>query len=598
MLVEVRVGNFQSFVTAQLIRFEPTVTFLVGRNDVGKSALLRALLVFSAQQAPGRSGFSLRLVETLPSKSVLVAIPIANEQDLVNGPTIEGIRSLLSATEFVKVERDYVTGIAPDQPVTAGDMHLMRMSISGIEEATWSRGPDNAFRWAGDPTLGDKEPLSKAGGYVEAALRTPFVPRYLAPKRAAATGDAGKTSLMYADTLAADGSNLTNVWAMATLNRREVVEEVEAFMRGAFPSVARIDAFSSATSVGSASTWTELHVIYRDGRRVPLKQCGTGIEQMLILATGVVTAEHSEVFLIDEPHGYLHSDAERKLMEFIDQHPRHQYVIATHSPTLLRAKPINHGRLFRFEEGETRVSNVGGREAILSALDLTPIDLWLDRGIVWVEGPTEEAVLGVVKGSVDDLRGAAFAIKALPDASRFASSGARTAASAFEALHKVSDAVTPLPVISSFVLDPDERKEAAMDEIKRLAEGRTFFLPFREIENAFLDADLIHAALTERAAQLAQPAPGLNAVKIALKRILNQPDDQRLYRERPAEGKPSRQHVVGSEVLGRLYWDFITAAYDKVSDGKRLAELATRDHGPLLQPLIDVLRAATSSALP
>src|SRR5258707_13237663 len=105
MLLETRVGNFQSFITPQLIRFEPTVTFLVGRNDVGKSELFRALMVFADQQSPGRAGFQLSLNEDLPSEQLLAGIPIADERDLINGPTIERIRHLLSAAPFVTVER-------------------------------------------------------------------------------------------------------------------------------------------------------------------------------------------------------------------------------------------------------------------------------------------------------------------------------------------------------------------------------------------------------------------------------------------------------------------------------------------------------------
>jgi hypothetical protein len=121
-----------------------------------------------------------------------------------------------------------------------------------------------------------------------------------------------------------------------------------------------------------------------------------------------------------------------------------------------------------------------------------------------------------------------------------------------------------------------------MDELKRLASGNTFFLPFREIENAFLDASLIHVALSERAAQLEHATPELVAVEAALKREIDNVSDEHLYRERPAGGKPSTDAIVGSELLERLYWGFVKAKYDKESDGKRLAEIAMRDHPALL----------------
>jgi hypothetical protein len=194
--------------------------------------------------------------------------------------------------------------------------------------------------------------------------------------------------------------------------------------------------------------------------------------------------------------------------------------------------------------------------------------------------------------SADDLRAVPFAIKALPDASRFSATSARTASSAFESLRIVSDAVTPLPVTSSFLLDRDERKTAAMDELKRLASGHTFFLPFREIENAFLQADLIHAALAERAAQLELVAPDLADVQAALGREVNNVNDPQLYRKTPPGANPNTKFVVGSEVLDRLYWQFLKARYDKVADGKRLAELAIELNPEQLHALGDALRSA------
>jgi AAA domain, putative AbiEii toxin, Type IV TA system/AAA ATPase domain len=590
-LLEATVRNFQSVVEPQTIRFEPNITFFVGRNDVGKSAFLRAMLVFVEQQAPGRSGFSFRLQRIFRSEDLLRWVNLPPEGD-TNRPMMVKLRETLSGGQSVTVAEEFHNTTDEDDGASVNTMKLRHLTLEPAD-ASWRINPNDVPEWDGH-ALPEGDPLKVAGGHLRNVLmRFPFKPTYLAPKRAAASSFQGKTHLSYADELAPDGSNLTVVWANLTLNKRPIVEEAETFLRRAFPNITRINAHSSPISAGSTPQ-AELEVDYDDGRSVPLRDCGTGIEQLLILATGVLTAASPTVFLIDEPHGYLHAEAERRLVEFIDAHPRHQYIVATHSPTLLRSKPINHGRLFRFQNGETRVANVEGRDDILSALDLTPIDLWMDRGIVWVEGPTEEAVLTVATASASDLKSAAFAIKALPDASRFASAGARTAASAFEALQKVAEAVTPLPVGSSFIFDRDERNEAAMEELKRLANRHTYFLPYREIENAFLRADLLHAALVERAAQLQLEAPAVSDVEAALNQELAKVGDERLYRQRPADGHPDSTRVVGSEVLERLYWEFLKARYDKVSDGKRLAEVAAARAPEALEPLTKVLREATA----
>jgi len=127
---------------------------------------------------------------------------------------------------------------------------------------------------------------------------------------------------------------------------------------------------------------------------------------------------------------------------------------------------------------------------------------------------------------------------------------------------------------------------------------RDSFLSFREIENAFLQADLILSALAERAAQLNLSTPNVSDVQAALEREVNNVGDPQLYRETPKDGQPNPQHIVASEVLDRLYWKFLQARYDKVADGKRLAELANEHFPVQLHPLRNALRSAAGVQSP
>jgi predicted ATPase len=113
------------------------------------------------------------------------------------------------------------------------------------------------------------------------------------------------------------------------------------FMVEAFPE---IQALTVMPGAGSQTGMLALN--YEDiDDPVPLEQCGTGVAQMLALATGILTAPGPRVFLIDEPQAYLHPHAERSLLRLLSQHPEHQYVIATHSNFLLSARPLSSARL-------------------------------------------------------------------------------------------------------------------------------------------------------------------------------------------------------------------------------------------------------------
>src|SRR5260370_3735118 len=97
--------------------------------------------------------------------------------------------------------------------------------------------------------------------------------------------------------LAPDGSNLTTVIATLYNNYRETTfRELEAFICSAFPEIGRID----VTMVGTPPTAT-VQIVYGEGEglKVPLQFCGTGIEQLLMLATAVLTSQQDPVFLID-----------------------------------------------------------------------------------------------------------------------------------------------------------------------------------------------------------------------------------------------------------------------------------------------------------
>ena len=48
-------------------------------------------------------------------------------------------------------------------------------------------------------------------------------------------------------------------------------------------------------------------------------------------------ADFPQVILIDEPQSFLHPGAVRKLIEILRQHPQHQFIITTHSPTAVTA---------------------------------------------------------------------------------------------------------------------------------------------------------------------------------------------------------------------------------------------------------------------
>jgi len=140
--------------------------------------------------------------------------------------------------------------------------------------------------------------------------------------------------------------------------------------------------------------------------------------------------------LIDEPHAFLHPQAEHDLLTLLEEHPEHQYVIATHSNFLLNSRPLSHARLLRIEGGATRVLDAT-RDELLSELGITAADLWLAERILWVEGSSEVSVFEQLLEELPPGQRAGVRIKRMPIASSiFAPEGAARGNSRFGSLRR------------------------------------------------------------------------------------------------------------------------------------------------------------------
>jgi predicted ATP-dependent endonuclease of OLD family len=136
-----------------------------------------------------------------------------------------------------------------------------------------------------------------------------------------------------------------------------------------------------------------VRITYRDrfaARNTPLEQSGTGVAQALHLVSLILFSEPGRIFLIDEPHAYLHPGAERCLVQFLRDHPEHAYVCATHSSVFINAAdpdacwlvtrdPQGTGMHSVFAEGHSR-------RHIFSELGIDPGDVALSERILFVEG--------------------------------------------------------------------------------------------------------------------------------------------------------------------------------------------------------------------
>lgn len=133
---------------------------------------------------------------------------------------------------------------------------------------------------------------------------------------------------------------------------------------------------------------------------ISLDDAGTGVGQTLHLVTSVLCLPPGRIFLIDEPHAFLHPAVERLLVDFLREHDEHWYVCATHSPVFINAAEPEHSWLVTRDEDGTHLRSIFNerlsRKHVLQELGIHPGDVAFAERVLFVEGPTEERVFPIL----------------------------------------------------------------------------------------------------------------------------------------------------------------------------------------------------------
>jgi hypothetical protein len=597
-LTKARIAGFRSFQASEEIAFDPHLTILAGRNNVGKTATLLSLRLPIQMQAGTHPNLELEYWWTL-SREELASLRLDLEPPLFGA--VSG-QMALNETHQLRVLMKPPPDWRALPPVVqnsnmngaVGSLHVYEVEILGtplrIQLGRVESSPGAIALWwpAGSPFNGGHARVVELL-QIGAALLNRFF--YLQPRRT------GSQTMLFTPSIpppevAPDGSNLTNVIAtIYTNDRLGSFDQLQAFTRSAFRDVDRIDVLMTQ---GPNAT---VNLVFGgpNGLVVPLEHCGTGIEQMLVLGSAVLTSTTDRIFLLDEPHAFLHPDAERSLIRFLDNHPRHQYVVATHSGVFLNAYPLSTARLVTLTERGSHVADVAGASEILTEVGVTAADLWSNDAILWVEGPSEQAIIERLMKDEPAMKDIAVRVAPMPDAVRAAARTLKTAEAVVAFCLALTSAVSPVKVQAIFLFDADEKSRDLKQRITDATAGQARFLEVRELENLFLSAPALLEAISPRCAEVGRPSPTLEQLERRLNEILAQTSDGELYRQRMAG--PDDKRVVGSEVLQRLYWEWVQAEYDKVADGKRLLDAVIHHAPDRLTPLRDVLRDISSDVM-
>lgn len=591
-LVSVSLRGFRSISNTQELLVEPDLTVLAGRNNVGKTAFLHALTL-PTMERPGwdQAAFNMDMRWTIPGDELRSAL----QAQAWSTPGV---------TERFRTDATFELGctiqplqnpqaLTPAGQAVPGDSHIIvegrpfpfqvssvRIGEGFLRFERKRRSPTEqfgTFTWADgtDPALYAVPNLPQWAFMFCVKLFTSVF--YLGPRR---TGSP-RVPLQSADALSSDGANLTNLLADLYINRRRTIYPlVEEFIRQAFPEILHVDIHVTQQAVPTA----EAFVVYPGSadEGIPLEHCGTGVEQLLMLGAAILSTGTPRVFLIDEPHAFLHPHAERSLLKLMRAHPEHQYIVATHSSIFLRAAQLARIRLLKRDQGHTVVNTFSQEAEIFAEIGLTADDVWSSEAILWVEGPTEVGLYEVLGDEdprlLEDIR-----VKAMPDYMRAARSKPKEMERITALIRAVSDALSPFGVRVRFLFDPDELNEERKRAVVDRSGGTVTFQPFREVENLLLYTPSLTVVINARRSVSDLPPVSEEAVSRRLDDLLTRVGNRDLYPS--ASDVPNRVTVRGSRLLHALFMEFDGLEYEKVRDGRAIAVEILSAAPEILAPL-------------
>jgi energy-coupling factor transporter ATP-binding protein EcfA2 len=376
-------------------------------------------------------------------------------------------------------------------------------------------------------------------------------------------------SLQSITDLPADATTLAGYLQTLQNNDRSNFEKVEAFLTAVFPEFKYVN--PSNRNNQAAITITD-----KADNEIPLTHCGTGVEQLLSLATFALTAPHGSMLLMDEPHSFLHPSAERKLVEFIQQNSKSHFVVSTHSPILMNS--ILADRIIHLQPPGSPFAltskNSDGIPKILLELGYKNSDVLFNDRLIAVEGESDKEILRILLANHHEIPRGEIDRTGFP-VMEGAGNGALALQTAVLRFEKLLDAIGRAKQPRIYLFDgdksPEDQKLLAGTKYAEL-EAPIAFLARSEIENYLLHPMEIAEAIRHQAAidEVALPQFDTDMVRQEMLAILTS-NEERIF----PNGKHGDPLIAckGSRVLERLFEKFGTQKYEKKRSGVLLATL-------------------------
>lgn len=299
-------------------------------------------------------------------------------------------------------------------------------------------------------------------------------------------------------TLLPDASNLPEVLLLLQSSNPSRFKRLNEYVITIFPEIKDITIPPISINRARILVWSIDSKTERDDLAIPLSESGTGIGQVLAMLYVVVTSDYPRTIIIDEPQSFLHPGAIRKLFEILKQHPQHQYIVTTHSPTVVTASDPRALLLLRKNESESTAEEIDARENqklrfFLSEIGATLSDVFGADNILWVEGGTEEQCFPLIVSRILKRTLSGTSIVGVMHTGDFESKHRRMI---IEIYTRLSRGRGLLPPAIGFIFDREGRSQKEQEDLISQSKGVVRFTKRRMYENYLLNPNALASVMS------------------------------------------------------------------------------------------------------
>lgn len=410
-LVKLKLENFRCYKEEMTLDFSD-MTAVVGRNDVGKSAIMEALSIFFDEAKLDKDDAcrngdrkAVRITCEFDDLPENLIIDTEFETDL-------GSEYLTNSSGHLEIRKTYDGSLSSPKissveayafhPAADGVADLLalkkaeliaRAGALGIDLSAVNKQANAPIRqaiWSGVPDLKCAEAyisLEKEGAKQLWTELSHYLPAFALFKsdRASTDQDAEAQDPLKAairDALKAVEADLAQVQTHVETEVKRIADATVEKIREMDPSLA--ETLNPIVTMKKWDTLFQTSITGDEG--IPLNKRGSGVKRLVLLnffrakAERAATEKHqgSIIYAIEEPETSQHPRNQRMLMAALSDlasHPGRQVIVTTHTPMLARSVPDNSLRFIERQDNGSRAIHTGGEainERIAKSLGVLP----------------------------------------------------------------------------------------------------------------------------------------------------------------------------------------------------------------------------------